>query len=65
MAGCAEIGQIVRSESVQASVYQRTQFELDAIWHLEPVQLPSHNVRNGRTMWELQNESGGGVKDRL
>ena len=44
---------------MQASVYQRTQFEPDAIWHLAPVQLPSHNVRNGRTIRELQNKSGG------
>ena len=49
---------------MQASVYQRTQFEPDAIWHLEPVQLPSHNVRNGLRIWELQNKSGGGA-DRL
>ena len=63
--GHAKIRQIVRSESMQTSVYQRTQFGSDAIWHLEPVQLPSHNVRNRCTIWELQNESGGGTKDRL
>ena len=43
--GCAEIAQyIVRRESVEASVYKSTQFELDTIWHLESVQLSSHNV---------------------
>ena len=61
----AETRQVVRSESVQASVYKGTQFESDTIWHLEPVQLSSHNFGNRRTMWELQNESGGGTEDGL
>ena len=58
----AEIGQVVGSKSVQASVYKSTQFEPDAIWHLEPVQLSSHNFGNRRTMWELQNKSGGSTE---
>ena len=41
----AEIRQVVRSESVQASaVFKGTQFESDTIRHLEPVQLSSHEV---------------------
>ena len=61
----AEIRQVGRSEFVQTSVYKGTQFESDTIWHLEPVQLSSHNSGNRRRMWELQNKSGGGTEDGL
>ena len=50
----AAIRQVVRSESVKASVYKGSQFESDTIWHLEPVQLSSLNFGNRHTMWELQ-----------
>ena len=46
-----EIGQVPRSESMEASVCERAEFESDAIWHLEPVQLSSHDVRNRCSMW--------------
>ena len=47
------------------TVYKSTQFESDTIWHLEPVQLSSHNFGDRRTIWDLQNESGGGTEDGL
>ena len=50
---------------MQASVYKSTQFESDAIWHLEPVQLSWHNFGDRCTIWDLQNESGGSTEDGL
>ena len=61
----AYIRQVGRSESVQTSVYKDTQFESNTIWHLEPVQLCSHNSGSRRTIWELQNKPGGGTEDGL
>ena len=61
----AKVRQVVRSKSGQASVYKSTQFESDTIWHLEPVQLSSHNFGDRRTIWDLQNKSGGGTEDGL
>ena len=46
----AKIRQVVRSESMQASVYESAQFESDTIWHLEPVQLLSHNFGDTHDM---------------
>ena len=40
----AEVRQVPRCESVEASEHERAQFEPDAIWHLEPVQLSTHDV---------------------
>ena len=47
-------------ERVRGSIYnlyKRTQYEFDGIWHLEPVPLSSHDVKNKCTAsaWELQN----------
>ena len=39
-----EVRQAPRFESVEASEHERAQFEPDAIWHLEPVQLSTHDV---------------------